>query len=46
MLPSKNVCWVFVVYYIASLIYLQDFNVHKIANNFTRFTILNLKENG
>jgi hypothetical protein len=46
MLPSKNICWVFVVYYIVSFIYLQDVNVHKIASNFTRFTLLNLKENG
>jgi hypothetical protein len=46
MLLSKKNCWVFVVYYIASLIYLQDLNVHKIANNLTRFTLLNLKENG
>jgi hypothetical protein len=35
-----------VVYYIVSLIYLQNVNVHKIANNLTRFTLVNLKENG
>lgn len=46
MLPSKTICWVFVVYYIASLIYWQGVNVHKIANNLMWFILLNLKENG